>query len=276
MKRIVLVLLILSQVLMLSGCTGFVIGMTKPVLREMIAKPAFGVFLQEEDLGLAKDAIGGQIKLVEILLKNMKGDKELLLLLCQGYASYGQLLEVKRNALKLQGTSAASKAAKVLTTRIRSFALRGRSFCFQILEQKYKDFGKKALKGDKSFSELLASIKDPADAKALFWLGYAWGYALINGLTEPDLIAQIPQLKAVMQKVIALDEDFFHGAAHLFLATLYAQPKMYGGDLKKSKTHFDKAFTFSKKKLLLIQLYQAQYYANQKDDTKMCKSLLEG
>jgi hypothetical protein len=240
----------------------------------MMFKPAFEVFLQEEDLDLAKSAIGGQIKLAEIMRKNMTDDNDLDLLLCQGFASYGQLFEPDRDLLRFKGDDASDKAAKALTERIRRYAIRGRAYCLLILERRYKGFQEAALKGEKAFTETLARMTKE-DVPHLFWLGYAWGYAVINGLTEPTLVAQIPQIKAIMERVVELEGSYFYGAGHLFLGTLYAQSKMFGGDLDKSQKHFAEAEKFSENKLLLLKYFKARFFAGQKNDTKGCKALVK-
>lgn len=260
--------------LVLTGCQGFLINSTKPVMVAIIVKPAFEVFLQEDDLELAMSAVGGQIKLAEILRKNMPNDPHLNLLLCQGFASYGQLFEPGRDAFKYKGDDASDKEAKRITARIRKLALRGQRYCMHVLDRKYPGFAKLAGKNAKAFEELLKKVSKQ-DVRYLFWLGYAWGYAITNGLTEPELVAQLPQLRMVMERVVQLDETFFHGGAHLFLGTLYSQSKMFGGDLKKAKGHFEKAFTISKKRLLLMHFYKARFYANQTNNTKECKALVK-
>ncbi len=273
MKRLFFFLLSILMMSSLSGCTSMLVNSTKPVMTEMIVKPAFETFMTEDDIDLARTAIGGQIKLAEILHKSMKDDPEVNLLLCQGFGSFGQLLEPIRDEIKAKGTDESDEKAAALTARIRRLALRGRKYCFAILDKKYEGFSKAALKGSPKFNEILAKVSKD-DVRYLFWLGYVWGFALVNGLTEPDMLAQIPQLKAIMEKSIELDSGFFYGAAHLSLGTLYAQSKMYGGDLKKSKKHFELAYKYSQRKMLLVHLYQARFYSNQTNNTKQCKALL--
>jgi len=274
MKRSGVLLWVIGLGWMMTGCTSFLVNSTKPVMATMIIKPAFKTFLQEEDLELAKSAIGGQIKLAEIMRENMPEDPDLALLLCQGFASYGQLFEADRDLLKFKGDEKSDKEAKAMTSRIRRYAIRGRAFCLEILEKRFKGFTEAALKGSAGFNKILEQARVD-DVPFLFWLGYAWGYAVINGLTEPELVAQIPQIKAVMERVVQLKEDYFHGAGHLFLGTLYAQSKMFGGDLTKAETHFDKAEQFSQKKMLLLYYFKARFFSGQKNDTAGCKKMIK-
>lgn len=266
-----------------ASCTGTVINMTKPVMLKLLVNPAFDTFLQEEDIELAHQAIGGQLKLVEILVKNIQKD-ELRLVLCQGFTSYGMLMEPKLNKLKYDSQQAKDQAEKTqietkikrLETRIRAFGLRGRKHCFDILELRYPGFVKSAELGKKDYTNFLKKMSK-RDVSVLFWAGFGWGYAILNGMTETTLIAQIPQLKQMMQRVIELEPSFFYGGGHLFLATLFSQSPTLGGDVKKAKMHFDAAYRFSNNKLLLVHYYQARFYAQVAGDAgeKMCKTLLK-
>lgn len=278
------VMLALGMLLLFStSCSGMVINMTKPVMIKLLVNPAFDVFLLEEDLELAHQAIGGQLKLVEILVKSIKR-AELQLLLCQGFTSYGLLMEPKLNRMKSASQAAKNAqekqkidaAIQKLQVRIRTFALRGRKHCFFVLNQRFPGFIKSAELGKDEYINKLKKMSK-ADVPYLFWAGFGWGYAILNGMTETTLIAQIPQLKALMKRVVELDSSFFYGSGHLFLATLYSQSPTLGGNIKKAKEHFDLAYKHSDKKVLLVQYYQARFYSQQVGDSgeKLCRSLLK-
>jgi len=280
MKRKHLAFLLFIPLGFVLGCQSTMINMTKPIMIELLVKPAFDAFLEEDDVELAFQAIGGQLKLVEIMKQKINRN-EVKLLLCRGFASYGLLLEPRLNRLKYKADNTdkederkqLTKEVDKLTARIRRMALRGRSHCFNMIEAKYPGFLKAMEKGQKDYHNILKKMTK-ADVDIMFWAGFGWGYALINGLSETDLIAKVPQLKALMHRIVELDGTYFYGAGHLFLATLYAQSKTLGGDLKKSNAHFEKAYKHSNNKLLLVDLYKARFYAKQATDTAMCKKLL--
>ncbi len=267
--------------LMLSGCTGMAVNMSKPVMVELLVKPAMGVFLSERDLDLARQSLAGQLKLTEIVLKKVPRD-EVKLMVCQGFSSYALLLEpeLREKQFAAENTDDEKKREKLLQesaelqARMKYLSLRGRDHCLELLSKYYPSFKEKALKGGKEFQEALKKLQKK-DAEALFWTGFAWGYAIINGLDDTDLIAQIPQLRAVMERVVELDSDYFYGGAHIFLGSLYSQSPTLGGDLKRAEEHFNQAKKYSNSQLLLVQYYQARFYAQQKADTKLCENLLE-
>jgi len=69
-----------------------------------------------------------------------------------------------------------------------------------------------------------------------------------------------------------LDPGYWFGGPEVFLGVYYAaRPKIFGGDLKKSKEHFDAA---GRPDFLLNRVLNAQYYAVAAQDKELFKSEL--
>lgn len=260
-------------------------SMTRDQMVKMLVEPSFETFMQEKDLEVAWQSIGGQLKLIEILLQketNASRQDKFQMLLCQGFASYALLMEPRLARLRHAGQQAKSVEEKArmdaladhLQTRMRKLALRGRDHCFSILTRKHKDFTEAASLGKPAYTEALKQATK-IDVPTLFWAGFGWGYALVNGLEDTNLTAQIPQIKQLMTRIIELDPTYFFGGAHLFLGTLFSQSDMLGGNLAEARKHFDKAYELSSRQALIIDFYEARFYAQQKSDTAGCKKLLE-
>lgn len=261
-------------------------NLTRDKMVDMLVKPAFDTFLQEKDLGVAWQSIGGQLKLIEILLSKDQSNARrdhFQMLLCQGFASYALLMEPTLGKLQLAAQNAKTMADKKvidaqverLQSRMRRLALRGRDHCFEILERKQKGISEAAKFGKPLYTKWLKEKATKADVPTLFWAGFGWGYALINGLEDTNLTAQIPQIKKLMHRIAELDSQYFFGGGHIFLATLYSQSKMLGGDLKKAKANFDAAYSKSDKSALIVHYYQAKFYMQQTNNTAGCKKLLK-
>jgi hypothetical protein len=282
-RRHVFLWVCIASISLLS--TGCIQQITRNMISTMIVDPAFESFLQEDDTYIAWQAIGSQLKLVEILLQKESDTNrrnKLQMLLCQGFASYAllmepQLREIRYNAQNAENVEQKNRLdlqAQELERRMRRLALRGRDHCFDIIERRYAGFTEAANLGRPIYTELLKRMVK-SDAGSIFWAGFAWGYALINGLEDTNLTAQIPQLKQLMHRVVELDSPYFYGGGHIFLATLYSQSPLLGGDLKLAKQHFDQAYTISQRKALLVHFYQARFYSRQNSDTEQCKQLLQ-
>ena len=101
-----------------------------------------------------------------------------------------------------------------------------------------------------------ALAKDPAtalgtvkyDVDEISWLGASWGSAIAVGVDQPDLVADFPVVRTLMEKALALDEDYADGAIHEVFITLDGMSPSMGGDAAKARKHFERAVELSKGK----------------------------
>ena len=91
-----------------------------------------------------------------------------------------------------------------------------------------------------------------------------------------NAVADMPRVEAVMQRVLALDERYQQGAAHLYLGVLATvlTPAL-GGRPEVGKQHFDRAVTLSKGQNLMAKLYYAKNYARGIFDRELHDKLLQ-
>ena len=69
------------------------------------------------------------------------------------------------------------------------------------------------------------------DAATLYAYGTGWAGWIKSRSGEWDAIADLPKVEAVMERVIALDENLDHGRAHLYLGVMRSQlPPALGGN----------------------------------------------
>jgi hypothetical protein len=69
------------------------------------------------------------------------------------------------------------------------------------------------------------------DVPALFWTASCWAKWIDMNRNDPARIADMGKAAALMERVLALDENYYHGGAHLFFGVYYgARPPMLGGD----------------------------------------------
>ena len=79
----------------------------------------------------------------------------------------------------------------------------------------------------------------------LYWTGASWGAAISSGKDHPELLADLPAVRAVLERGLALREDFQAGALHAALISLDALSPMMGGDPQRAKQHFERALALS-------------------------------
>jgi hypothetical protein len=88
-------------------------------------------------------------------------------------------------------------------------------------------------------------VKDPADVPALYWAGAAWGSAISLGLEDMELVADLPATRALMDRALALDEDYAQGAIHAALISMDSLPESMGGSVTRARQHYERAVALS-------------------------------
>ncbi len=247
------ILLFVLPVVLFTGCIQTIAVSTVGG----IVDEGFSALTEEKDLDFAEKALPGNIKLLEVMLKNKPEDVRLLTLTSQGYSSY---------ALAFLEDS--------LQERARDFYLRGRDFGMRILRQD-KDLAK-ALDG--SVDDLKAALRtyDSEMVPAAFWTAFGWGSYIYLSLGDPDAIADLPRAEALMEFVVKNDSSFYYGGAHVFLGTLYgSRPKMLGGNIDLAKAHFARALLINGGKFLMTYVYQARSVAVQTLDEALFDECLQ-
>ena len=221
-----------------------------------IVDDGFEALTEEQDLDLAAQAIPGNLKLLEVMLKSEPENAQLLRLVSEGYCSY---------ALGFVEDNDAQRA--------RMFYLRGRDFGVRILRQNPEMA--KALDGTVDDLKGALAKRNIDDVPGVFWTAFGWGSYINLTLTNPDALADLPRAEAMMNFVARMDSSFYYGGAHVFLGTLYgSRPKMLGGDIEVSRQHFEKALRISQERFLMTYIYYARSYAVQTQNEALFDELL--
>ena len=109
---------------------------------------------------------------------------------------------------------------------------------------------------------------------AVYWYATNLGkFALAKGFATTLFYKD--RIASVMQWVLNTDERFFYGAPHRYFGAFYAKaPAFAGGDLAKSKEHFERALQLSPEYLGTKVVY-AEFYAVKADDRQLFTRLLQ-
>lgn len=221
-----------------------------------IVDEGYSALTEEADLQFAEQALPGNIKLLEVMLKNDPENERLLRLCAEGYASY-----------------ALGFVEDVDVERARRFYLRAQEYGMRILRQDREL--QRALEGSADDFRTVVARKPASLVPAVFWTAFAMGSYLNITLTDPEAIATIPKIEAMMQFVATKDSSFYYGGAHLFLGTLYgSRSRFLGGDPVKAKEHFETALRLNQGKFLMTQVYYARSYAVQTLDEALFDELI--
>ncbi len=132
-----------------------------------------------------------------------------------------------------------------------------------------------------SLTDFAASLHliDKDDINYLYTYGSTWATWIQIHKSDWNAVAQIPRVKAIMERVVELDETYEWGRAHVFLGVIHSQlPPALGGKPEKGLAHFNKAIEMSGGADLIAKVELARNYArlvfDQELHDKMLKEVL--
>jgi hypothetical protein len=85
-----------------------------------------------------------------------------------------------------------------------------------------------------------------ADVPLLYWTAASWGSAIALGLDKPELVVDMPTVRALAERALALDESWSKGALHEMFISLDGLPEALGGSPQKAREHFARAVDLQK------------------------------
>lgn len=85
-----------------------------------------------------------------------------------------------------------------------------------------------------------------ADVALLYWTGASWGALIALSKEDPEALADVPAVEALIDRALALDESFDRGAIHTFLISYEMVRQGAAGDpAERARKHFARALELS-------------------------------
>jgi len=193
------------------------------------------VFTRDDDPELVGQAIPFGLKLYESLLDSAPKNKDLLLATCSNFTQYG-MAYLETEALVL-GEAKHHDEVTHLNDRALKLYLRARGYCLRAMEVRFPGIGPKLLKDP---GTALAGARK-ADVPLLYWTAASWGSAIGLALDKPDISIDLPTVRALADRAIALDESWGKGALHEMFISLDSLSEGLGGSPERARAHFTRA-----------------------------------
>jgi len=225
---------------------------------------------READLEFARYAFPASLKTIETFLVSSPDNRSLLLLLAKGYNAYAfGIVEADLERAQLVGPE---EAVEDLSRRAKLHYLRGREYGLRWLAR--PAFEKAARQGDLDTVDAeLAELK-PKDAPGLFWSVYGWASAVNLAKDDPEMMAALPVIERMMNRVFELDPDFNAGSPYALLGVYHAsKPPAFGGEPDKAKTYFEQGMAEHPENLLLPYLC-ARFFAPMVQDRSLFDTMI--
>lgn len=251
MRLISLLLLYSAAYFSTTGCSQLISSAKKDFAEDLSS-----TIMEQKDPETVKQAIPTFLVLVSSMIR---GDDENIDLLVSGSKLYGSYASVfvddaeRKQVLSNQSYDYALRA--ICLTKTTACSLQSASF-FEF-EQIVNTFNKENI-------------------AVLFALGSAWGGQIQANSSDWNALADLPKVKVIIAKVLALDEKFSNGDAHLYMAVMQSfLPPAMGGKPELAKHHFERALEISDGKNLMALLFYAEKYARLVFDKELHDRLLK-
>ena len=228
--------LALLAALLLSGCSVRKFAINK--LGDSLANSGT-TFASDNDPEFVGQAIPFSLKLIEGLLAESPKHRGLLFAAASGFTQYSYAY-VQQSSEQVETEDVTKSQA--LRERARNLYLRARDYGLRGLETKHRGFSLSLRENPKA----AVRIAKPADVPLLYWTAVAWGAAIALSKDRPELVAEQPQVEAMIDRAYELNRDYEHGAIDQFLISYESARQGVKGDFAaRCREHFDRAVSLS-------------------------------
>lgn len=236
----------------LSGCASTIAKMSvdgmRPILEDMHAATN-----RNSDIDLVRAAMPAMLIQMDGFIRVSPENRYLLTSAAEANLGYAFLFVEDMDKPR----------AKLLYIKARDYALRNLS--------SNKTF-KQALEQDdiQVFTDALKTIHK-RDIAPLYFATNAWlSWINLAHADNSEVLNDLPKVEAMMDRVLELDDTFYHGGIHALMGSNFvSRPEMFGGQPEQAKIHFNEAFEISESKYLLWYFLYAKYYAVSIDDKEL-------
>lgn len=195
------------------------------------------VFASDDDPELVRDATPFSLKLMESVLAERPEHRGLLTATARAYTQYAYaFLQQEADEIEDQDVAAAYR----LRERARKLYRRARDYGLRALDVAHPGFSA-ALRSNPSAALDGTSREDVAQ---LYWGGVSWAAMIALSKDDPDAVADVPLMSAMMERALALDETYDAGALHVFMIS-YAMARSGARGQAEAREHFRRALELS-------------------------------
>ena len=225
-----------------------------------------GTYERDDDLALVGDALPFSLKLLESLLTEAPDHRGMLTAACKGFVSYGYAF-VENGDAALSDPDVATEAA--IKERARRLYLRALAYGLHALDVAHPGLTGRLISDPRG----AVAAAGKADVELLYWSAASLGLAISVSKGDASMIARVPEVEAMLDRAIELDEAWGEGSLHEFAITL-ASARPGGGEATALKRHFDRALALSGETRASLFVSYAEAAAIPKQDVEAFRALI--
>lgn len=221
-----------------------------------MVEPTVENLQRQTDLELVCEGGPAYLLMIDSLVAGDHDNDDLLLTATQAYSAYVSALDA----------CGRKERAAVLSRKARDYGMRLLSCCHVAHEE---------WMSAENIDTVLRGFSGD-DVERLFWGSYGWAIWLQYQGGSPAALADLYKVEKIMERVMELDEGYYHGAVHLFMGAYYgSRPRMLGGKPEESLRHFRRALELGHHEFLPTQVSFAEVYARSVFDRQLYVELLQ-
>ena len=221
----------------LAGCASLATSATSRFANNLSA-----TILNQDDPETVEAGMPAYLLLVDSLIDGDPKNENLLLSGSKLYGAYASAF--------IKDTERTKRLArKARDYSDRALCVHSAQLC-NLLERPYDDF-----------AAAIGSLKAD-DVPLQYASGAAWAGWIQANSSDWNAIASLAKVKAMMARVVELDETYDHGEAHLYLGVIATLlPAALGGRPEEGRIHFERAIELSQGHDLMAKVEYARCYA---------------
>ncbi|HKW35393.1 MAG TPA: TRAP transporter TatT component family protein [Candidatus Acidoferrum sp.] len=259
-------MMLLATAMLMTGCSVRKFAINK--LGDSLANSGT-TFASDNDPEFVGQAIPFSLKLIEGLLAESPRHRGLLFAAASGFTQYSYAY-VQQSSEQVEIEDLTKSTA--LAERARNLYLRARDYGLRGLETKHRGFTG-SLRENPRAAVLVAKA---GDVPLLYWTAVAWGAAISLSKDRPELVAEQPQVEAMIDRAYELNPDYEYGAIDQFLISYESARQGAKGDFAaRCKAHFDRAVSLSNAQLASPYVAYAETVSLQKQNREEFETLLK-
>lgn len=221
----------------------------------------------DDDLELVQGALPFGLKLIESLLAESPKHKGLLFAAAQGFTSYAYLT-VQQDLDRTRDSDL--DKAKQLQARVRRLYTRAHRYGIAGLEVSHAGFGAKLEQAPIP----AVMVLNKQDLPLTYWTAASLGLAISASRDDVSMLARIPEVEALINRALELDEKWRDGALHEFSIVL-AAAKAGQPDYERMSRHYQRALELSRGKSAGLYVAYAEAASVPRQQKDEFQNLLE-
>ena len=229
------------------------------------------VYESEEDIEIVGEALPFGLKLTETLLGESPRHPGLLFTACQGYVLYSYaFVDYPAELAEEEDLD----RARALQTRARKFYLRAHSYCMRGLERWYPGLESALLIDPRGALGKTVKKKGKRDLPFLYWTAASLGLAISASRDDAAMLARLPEVEALLDRALDLDEDWNNGSLYEFKVQL-AGAKVGEFDEPEITRNYERALALSSGRHAGLFVTYAEALAIPNQDRDLFLSLIK-